>query len=294
MVELCAAALFAVAMPADSSFAVYDGQGRPAALDDVCLAAGAADVVFLGEIHNDPTAHALQLALFHAVAEDARGAYRRPLALGLEMFETDVQLVLDEYAAGLIRERDFLAAARPWERYPTDYRPLVEAAREAGAAVLATNAPKRYVSRVATEGVAWLDSLGAAALATLPPRPIAPASEATTAAFAEVMGGMGMGHGHGGPTLATMLDAQNLRDASMAQVVAGWLAAHERGLVVHVNGSFHSEAGRGIPEHLARLAPAARALTVTMRPAADVAASPGPSGDDFVVLTDAALVPAGR
>src|SRR5690606_1151623 len=156
-------------------FAVYAADGRPTDLDAVVAALGGADVVFLGEIHNDPTAHALQRRLLEA-AHRRYGA-QRPVALALEMFERDVQLVLDEYLAGLVRERDFLEAARPWSSYATDYRPAVEYAKAHGLPVIAANAPARYVSRVGREGLAGLDALPEAARAFLAPLPLAPPSD---------------------------------------------------------------------------------------------------------------------
>ena len=85
-----------------------------------------------------------------------------------------------------------------------------------------------------------------------------------------------------------MLDAQNLRDATMAWTIAEALGAHENALVVHANGRFHSADRLGIPEHLARLAPDARVLTITMVEAADIEAAPEASADDVVILTRAA------
>ena len=249
--------------------------GERSDLGAVVEAALDADVVFLGERHDDPVAHALQLRVLRDLHERAG----RPVVLGLEMFEADVQPVVDEYLAGAIDERSFLEAARPWSNYATDYRPLVEYARAHGLAVVATNAPARHVRAVARGGVGALDELPEASLAVYPPRPFAEASPALAAKFAEAMGGT---PGHGGPAADAMLAAQNLRDLVMAQRVAE--AARGGALVVHVNGSFHSEGGLGIPEHLARFAPDARALVVTIRPVADLAAPPEDAGG-VVVLT---------
>ena len=262
-------------------FAVYDGEGHPATPEDVAAAMARVDVVFLGELHDDAIGHALQHWLLQRAIH---GAGSRPVALGLEMFERDAQLILDEYLAGAIRERDFLVAARPWSDYARFYRPLVETAREAGAAVLATNAPARYVNLVAREGAGGLAATPAARR-ILPRLPVAPASPALAAKFEALMSEM-PAHGSVGPTMAGLLAAQNLRDASMASFIARWLGYNGSGLVVHANGSFHSEGGLGIPEHLARYRPRARTLVVTFRRTDDPAVAPAPSpGDDFVIVT---------
>ena len=273
------------AMSADS-FRVYTADGEPASLDALVRAMADAEAVFLGEQHDDAIAHALQLRLLEAA--DTLG---RPVALSLEMFERDVQPVLDEYRAGLIRERDFLAAARPWGNYATDYRPLVEYAVANDLPVLAANAPGRYVNRVSRLGPDALAALSDGAQATLPPLPVAPASDSLAAEFTALMGGMmshaapdsaasGSAHpAHGSaPTMANLLAAQNLRDAAMGWTIAEHLRANPDALVVHLNGSFHSEGGLGVPEHLERYRPGTRALIVTMR--AD-AAFPGLDPDAF-------------
>ena len=274
------------APPADTLMARYqafDASGAARPLGALLDGAVQADVVFVGEIHDDPTGHAVELAVLTGLRERA-GA--RPVVLALEMFEADVQTVLDEYVAGVISERDFLEAARPWSNYAADYRPLVEYAKANGLRVVASNAPVRYVRAVGRGGD--LAGLSPAALAVLPPLPAAPASEGMAAAFAEAMGG------HGGPSPGGMVAAQNLRDASMAFRTAEALrggAAGSRPLVVHVNGGFHTAGGRGIPEHLARYAPEARVFRIDLAPVADVDAAPTAIDADAVVQTPARLVP---
>lgn len=285
MIELCTAALMFAASagaPTPGPFVVLDADGQQVELGVLCDALADADVVFLGELHDDSTAHALELELLgsaHVTAQEAN----RPLVLAIEMAETDVQPVLDEYLAGLVRERDWLAAGRPWGNYDSDYRPLVEFAKGEGIPVVAANAPGRYVSLVSRRGgLAVLDSLSAAGRSWLPPT-IAPPTEALTAKFTDLMGGMPHG---AGPTVEGMLAGQNLRDATMAWQIAEALAAHPGALVVHVNGSFHSDDRLGIPEHLARRAPDARQLVVTMR--RETGPEDARVGDnDFVILTSA-------
>jgi len=255
---------------------VLSRDGHAATLADVVNAMAEADVVFLGEQHDDSLGHVVQHHLLRA-AQEAYGEQRR-VVLGLEMFETDVQLALDEYAAGLIRERDFLDAARPWGNYARDYRPLVEYAIAEGLPVVATNAPKRYVSRVSREG--GLDALAAlseAGRATMPAEIIAP-SEAMSEAFLALMGGAAS-HGSipGMPSVDGMLAAQNLRDATMAWALHRAMESGD--LALHLDGAFHSDGGIGIPEHLARIAPELRVVTVTIGPEAT------PGRDAFAIVT---------
>lgn len=274
------------ATPAPPEARLFHADGRPATVADVIAAAGRADVLLLGEHHDDPAAHALELAVLDAAS--APGA-SRPVALSLEMFDRDVQPVLDEYLAGLVREKDLHAAARPWPNYGADYRPLVELARTRKLPVLAADPPARYVSRVGRLGVAALQDLPPAAHAWLAPSPWPSPSQAYEAKF-RAFAAEASGPGHpaaSGPALRAMFDAQWLRDTTMAATMAAWLT-RTPGLVVHVTGIFHAASGLGTVEALKHYRPTARTLTLAIvRDAAYPAFQPASMGalGDFVAVT---------
>ncbi|HVF54616.1 MAG TPA: ChaN family lipoprotein [Pyrinomonadaceae bacterium] len=327
----CPGHLFAQSPPPaaetpEAPYRIFDARGRAATLEDILDASGTADVLLVGEMHDDATAHRVEAELlrgaFARYARKTEGKRPRSVVLSLEMFERDVQTILDEYLAGLINERHFLASSRPWNNYGTDYRPLVEFAREHEFGVIAANAPARYVNRVARLGPKSLKALPAAAAAWLPPLPYPSASERYAAKCARFMrGGMeapearqaqnstGEGAtpqqqtpapntpnphapqaGHAGASF--LVDAQALRDASMAYAITERLRQKPGALVLHVNGRFHSEEHLGVPEQIKLYRPAARLLVITIAsgegyPAFD-AGRLGTLGD-FVVLTDPAL-----
>lgn len=151
-------------------FRVYRGaDGSAVSLDDVVAAFGAADVVLVGEAHDDPVAHQLELYLLIRAEQQSR----RQVVLSLEQFERDAQTVLDEYLRGSVREQDMLMDARPWVNYAQDYRPMVEYARRCGLPVVAANVPRRYVGIAGSKGLGQLQALLApSALALLPPLPV--------------------------------------------------------------------------------------------------------------------------
>ncbi len=156
-------------------FRVFTGDGEPVSLQDVVRAMAQADAVLVGESHTDPVGHWVQIQLLREAlaanrAADQSGALRR-LALSLEMFERDVQDIVDEYLQDLITEEQFKSSARPWEYYDFDYRPIVELAKEAGIPVIAANAPRRYVNRVTRLGRDALNELPTRARDFLPPLP---------------------------------------------------------------------------------------------------------------------------
>ena len=59
------------------------------------------DIILFGEEHNDAVTHYLQLVLLQILCE----TYGNSLTLSMEMFDRDVQVVLDEYLAGMISEK---------------------------------------------------------------------------------------------------------------------------------------------------------------------------------------------
>lgn len=175
-------------------FAVFTGQGRPASLDDIAAAMKDAEAVLVGEIHTDPVGHWIEAELLRRALQafhvgQPSGALR-PVALSLEMFERDVQDVLDEYLADLITEKQFKAGARPWEYYDSDYRPMVEAAKAAHVPVIAANAPRRYVNRVTRLGRDALLALPDRARSFLAPLPYPQPTDAYRAEWNALMSDM--------------------------------------------------------------------------------------------------------
>ncbi|MDT8342301.1 MAG: ChaN family lipoprotein [Longimicrobiales bacterium] len=259
-------------------FAVFRGDGTPATLPALVAEAGQAQVVLFGEEHDDAMTHRLQTELLQRLFLEAR-----PVVLSLEMFERDVQIVVDEYLQGLITEAHFLASARPWDHYEERYRPAVEFAREHGIPVVAANAPRRYVNRVSRLGPESLSDLSPAALAHLPPLPYYPGSERYRAEWDALMEGAA-GHGGGDP-----FHGQVLWDASMGESIARTLERMSGALVLHFAGSFHVANHTGTPEALAHYRPGTRTLVLVSVPAETLDRLPEEhrGAGDFVVLTTA-------
>ncbi|HVE59702.1 MAG TPA: ChaN family lipoprotein [Pyrinomonadaceae bacterium] len=267
----------------EANYRVFDAKGKPASLDKIIEAIAQTDVVFLGENHDDTTAHALQLQIFKAVIE--KYGKDRKVALSLEMFERDVQTVVNEYLNNLITENHFLLSARPWNNYKQDYRPLVELAKTDKLPVIAANAPRRYVNMVSRGGRDALNGLSPEAKKWLAPLPYNQASETYGNKFKALMGGSpesNMG-------LNKILDSQSLWDATMSYSIAEFLKENKKSLVVHLNGAFHTENRLGTAEQLLKYRPKTKILVVTMRYEEDFTkfdAAKHENLGDFVILTD--------
>jgi uncharacterized iron-regulated protein len=268
----------------EASYRVFDGQGNPTNLEKILESVGQNDVIFLGEQHDDATAHALQLQIFKAIVE--KYGKQRKVALGLEMFERDVQIVIDEYLNNLISEAHFLRSSRPWDNYKQDYRPLVELAKSEKLPVIAANAPRRYINMVSRNGRDSLNALSSEAKKWLPPLPYNQASETYANKFKALMGGSP----ESSLGLNKILDSQTLWDATMSYSVAEFLKENKNPLVVHLNGSFHTENRLGTAEHLLKFRPKTKFIVVTMRYEEDFTnfnKTKHANLGDFVILTDA-------
>lgn len=246
-----------------------------------------ADVVFLGEQHDDPRTHRLQLAVLEGLARRREGH----IVLSLEMFERDVQPSLDTYLAGTSTEAEFLASSRPWPNHRADYRPLVEFSRSLGWPVIAANVPRRLAQVVSRRGLIALDSLSDADRAFVATARSCP-RDAYQQRFAETMGDMS-GHGmqmtkeQSDAMVQRFYEAQCLKDETMAESIVQARSTHNT-LVVHANGSFHSDYRLGTAERVKRRLPKARIAVVSFVPVADLDRANGKPRrklGDWVVFT---------
>ncbi|WEA01363.1 ChaN family lipoprotein [Mucilaginibacter sp. SJ] len=219
--------------------------------DDIVNDMGNADVLFFGEEHNDSTAHYLEFSLLKKLSEK----YPQKTALSMEMFQTDCQLVLNEYLAGLIREKNLVTDAHTWPNYK-DYKPLIELAKSNHLPVIAANAPTRYTNMVTRDGLDALKQLDAQAKSYLAPLPIDTATGAYYDKFAKIMGG------HASMPGMQIYQSQSLWDATMGWSIAKFLKSHSGFKVLQLNGGFHSEEKLGAVAQLKKYAPKLRVLNI--------------------------------
>ena len=249
---LIIAAILLMAMKTDkTAYRFFDQKGKKSSYEKMLKEAKEADVVFFGELHNNPICHWLQLELTQDLFEE-KG---QKLVLGAEMFESDGQLILEEYINATISTKNFESQARLWPNYETDYKPLVEFARENNLDFIATNVPRRYASIVFREGFEGLDSLSSHAKLFLPPLPIPYDAELPGYQSMREMGGR-MG-GHGADNLPK---AQAVKDATMAYFILENL--EEGKLIIHYNGTYHSNDFEGIVWYLNHYRPELKIMTI--------------------------------
>lgn len=208
-------------------------------LDELCIKLADAQVIFFGEEHQDSVAHAFESKLL----EQLHQTYGQ-VSLSMEMLQSDVQLVLDEYLSGYIPEKNFAQDAKLWNNY-ADYRPLIEFAKDKNIPVLAANAPSRYSNRVTKLGLEALDSMSSAAMQLIAPLPIDTLTGRYYEKFVEAMGGNHITGMH-------FFQSQNLWDATMAYRINAFNIIHPKNKILHINGRFHSDEKLGTVAQLDR------------------------------------------
>ena len=236
-----------------NTYKIYDtAQKTTIALDELIARTKAADVLFFGEEHNDSIGHYLEKTIFQKLFESNGNKQ----ALSLEMFESDVQPVLNEYLQSFIREKNFVKDARAWSNYK-DYRPMVEFAKANKLTVIAANAPARYTSMVTRGGLSSLNGLDKWAKSFLSPLPLDTATGRYYDKFLLTMGG------HAAMGGMQIYQSQNLWDATMAHHIASYLKSNKGYKVFQVNGRFHSDEKLGAAAQLKKYVPKLTVMNIS-------------------------------
>jgi len=213
------------------------------------------DVVYFGELHDNVCGHQVYAELARLLADR-----RADLVISMEMFERDVQGVVNDYLRGRIGEAEFLKHGRPWKDYVRDYKPLIELARERKLDVIAGNLPRPVARKVSSKEGSMSPFL--------PRTTTAPMDQ-----YWELFGEAMKEHPGADGAVERMYRAQCAKDDAMAEGIADYLASnpHRQPLVIHCNGSFHSDYGLGTAARLAARVPLAQAAIISMIAFPDVA-----------------------
>jgi uncharacterized iron-regulated protein len=236
------------------AYQLFSANGKKVKYDKMVDQLAEADVIFIGEHHNNPIIHWLQLEITRDLGDS------RQLILGAEMFEADNQEALNQYLQGLTDQSGLDSTARLWKNYKTDYAPLVDYAKENQLPFIATNIPRRYASLIYRQGFAALDDLSEEEKAWIAPLPIH--YDADLPEYQKMLEMMG---DHSSPTMPM---AQASKDATMAWFISKNLS--DQGLFIHYNGSYHSDNHGSILYYLNRITPGLKILTISTVEQADI------------------------
>lgn len=219
----------------NNTYIIYDAaQQMEIALPVLIERIPSGSILVFGEQHDDSIAHILESNIFEMLSKK----FHNNIVLSMEMLESDVQPVVDEYLSGLISEKNFRREARTWGNY-SDYRPLIEYAKQQGIRVIAANAPARYVNLVTRKGLSALYDLSRQAKKYIAALPVDTLTGNYYTRFLDAMGG------HSIPGLH-LYESQNLWDATMAHFINKAKRKYKPALVMQLNGRFHSDYHSGL------------------------------------------------
>ncbi|MFT7463286.1 MAG: putative iron-regulated protein [Pseudohongiellaceae bacterium] len=263
--------------------AMFDGaSGQAVTWETVVERALAADVVIVGELHH----HVLGLGAAAALFDDLIAARPDGPEVALEFIERDRQPLIDDFADGIISEKEFVRLARlSPSNYPPGHRSMVLAAVASNQPIWGANAPRRYVTLGRKEGLERLAELPPerGALVTIPETIL---GGDYYRRFSKVM--------HvdqfGVEVVDKFFRSQNIWDATMADTV---VQAQQAGAlpIVLVIGRFHMAHNGGTLQRIRATDPQLKIFTLAIDDShaerlaandiemADVVLYAGPSGD---------------
>jgi uncharacterized iron-regulated protein len=229
----------------DSTALVDGATGEPVATAELLRRAGSADLVLLGEVHDNPVAHAVRGSLLRVF-----GA-RRPAVVFEQFTATDRPIAPPAAGESMTVWLDSNGFDRRGWRWPL-HEPVVAAALAVARSIWGSNVSRESLRAVVTSG------------ASAAPEPLrqlmarAPLDSAARAALDSVIV-----EGHCGQLPASMVPgmrtAQEVRDAAMTRAL---LRASRGGPAWLIAGNGHVRRDIAVPRILARVAPGKRLLVV--------------------------------
>jgi uncharacterized iron-regulated protein len=252
---------------------VETSTGEVLSFEQLMDLSGEKDLVFVGEVHDNPDHHLIEVQILQALL-----ARHGPLTVAMEFFQKPQQSILDEYMKGAIDEKQFLEKVNWRETWGFDYhfyRPLLLAVKAAGGRILAINAPREIIRKVARSG---LDSLPQNERAQLATR-----IDLTDKQHREYLLQIYRQHTHQDlKNFEYFYQAQCAWEDTMAESIANELKMHKRE-VIAFTGNGHITQKFGIPDRVQSRIPVSLA-TIGLLPL-DGPTEVEPASADFVWLT---------
>ena len=253
-------------------YQLYSKEGKKTTYKKLLSESEKAEVVLFGEYHDNALVHWLQLEFTKDMAA------KKDLVLGAEMIEADNQKELDQYLKGQIDQKAFDTLARLWSNHKTDYKPLVDFAKDNNIHFVAANIPRRYARQVNKQGLESLDALTDEEKAWIAPLPIT--YDPNLPGYAKMMEMMG------DHATENMPKAQAVKDATMAYFIVKNLKLNA--VFIHYNGTYHSDNFDGINWYLKREKPGVKIITISTVSQKDISEleKENMNKADFILVVD--------
>ena len=210
------------------------------------------EIIFVGEVHDNPEHHLIQIQIIQALI-DQYG----PVTVAMEIFQKPQQPSLDQYLKGDLTEGDFLSKVNWRGEWGIDYhlyRPILLMAKRNRSKVLAINAPRDIVKKVARHGLKSLDSIERKLLAK--------EIDLSNKAHRDYVHRVYTHHAHKDlKRFDYFYEAQCVWEDSMAQNLAEYLKRNGGKLIVII-GNGHIVNRFGVPERTIRRLPVSMATVM--------------------------------
>lgn len=254
------------------AYEIFDAKGNKTSYEKIVKTAQKSRIVLFGELHDNPIVHWLQ----YEFTKDLFA--KKGLVLGAEMFETDNQNQLNNYLNGKINQKVLDSTARLWKNYKTDYKPLVDFAKDKKISFIATNIPRKYASMVYKKGLEELQTISFEEKKLMAPLPIE--------FDGELPGYKDMLKMEGNHAGDKMPKAQAIKDATMAYFILKNLK--ENYIFVHYNGTYHSDNFEGISWYIRERDPEISIMTIATVEQKDVKdlEKENHGKADFIIVVD--------
>ncbi len=184
-------------------------------------------IVYVGEFHDNAAHHAAQLAVIQSLDR-----HKRPLAVGLEMFQHIEQSILDAWIAKELSEEEMRRAfARNWSEDWHLYRDIFIYCRNRNIPMIGLNVPRRITRKVARNG---FEALTPEEIGKLPPI-VCRVDREYEEFLRRVLGDHGTDSG-----FRRFCEAQLVWDTAMAIYALEYLKNHPERTVVVLCGMIHA------------------------------------------------------
>lgn len=183
-------------------------------------------VLFVGEQHDHPGHHAMQLELIRALHP------RAPLAIGLEMFQAQDQDELNRWTAGQTDVSAFRQIYQQNWGWWSLYEPIFSYARRYGIPMVGLNLPRSITQQVAHSGFSSLDQEQLDFLGGI--------TCSVDVSYEDFIRRALGAHGHGSFDFRNFCEAQLVWDKAMARYLVEYLERHPDRRVVVLAGSGHA------------------------------------------------------
>lgn len=232
-------------------YQIYSPNSEPITIDELAQNFQKADVILVGEWHTHSGIHRFQTELLQRLLRQ-----NMTIALSMEQFSRDHQSVVDSYLKGEIGEQTLITQTDAWPNYPSDYRPLVELAKQHRSDIIAANAPKKIVRCIGQLGIDYLNTL------TPTQRSFVAKSISTDSSPYKNVFMESMHHGDEEQT-ERQYAAQISWDETMAESIVNYLKKNPTSKVMHIAGSFHIQQGLGIKSSILKRNPTLNVVVIT-------------------------------